>query len=309
MVKLLSLSVLSVMLAFGQNVVTLIVDVDNVVAYRSDIADPNRRGTDSTLSTPGPVRAFTDLLFVGDVVAVNGRPAKGLWTSRQFQMNFSPTPQPGFGVADVTRGTLADCKWEFLDADGAFVGAIVDSGYLPHAVVGGVGAFYGIRGQMGAPITNPNPRPIRAASMSEDPALRRTLGGGTTRIAFHLIPAFRPEIVAVYDERFRPISEANPARRGATLILQASGLGPATPGTTPAGAAQFPVEPLHQVNSPVEVLVGSQALPVLNKVGWPGTTDAYRVDFQLPAGIEGDSVKLQLTAAWIPGGVVEIPVR
>lgn len=305
----LTLSVIFALQAYSQDVVVLLVDVDNAVAYRSDIAKPNRRGADAMLSTPGAARAFTDVLFVGDVVAVNGRPAKGLWTSRQFLMSFSPAPQPGFGVADVTRGTLADCKWVFLDANGAFVGAIMDSGYLPHAVVGGVGAFYGIRGQMGAPVTNPNPRPIRIASMSEDPGLRRTLGGGTNRIAFHLVPAFRPEIAAVYDEQFRPITQANPARKGAALILQASGLGPVRPGTTPAGAARFPSEPLAEVNSPVEVLVHGHASPVLNKVGWPGTTDAYRVDLQLPAAVEGNSAKLQLTAAWIPGGVVEIPVR
>jgi hypothetical protein len=304
-----TLFLLSTMLASSQEVVVLVVDVDNAVTYRSDIGDPNRRGTDTGASTPGAARAFTDLLVVGDIVAVNGRPARGLWTSRQFLMNFSPNPQAGFGVADVTRGALADCKWEFLDANGEFVGAIMDSGYAPHAVVGGVGAFYGIRGQMGAPVTNPNPRPIRAASMSEDPSLRRTLGGGTSRIAFHLVPAVRPEIVTVYDEQFRPITQANPARKGAPLILKASGLGPAKPGTTPAGAEVFPLEPLREVNSPVEVLVGSQAVPVQNKVGWPGSLDAYRIDFQMPAGIDGNSVKLQLTAAWIPGGVVEIPVR
>lgn len=308
MFKILSLVVVSAMLAFGQSVVVLIVDVDNAVQYRSDIADPNRRGTDTVLTTPATPRAFTDVLFVGDIVAVNGRPAKGLWTSRQFQMNFSPNPQPGFAVSDVTRGTLADCKWEFLDADGAFVGAIADSGFLPHAVIGGVGAFLGVRGQMGAPVANPNPRPIRVASMSEDPGLRRTLGGGTSRIAFHLIPAVRPEFVAVYDSRFRPISDANPARKGERLIVQATGLGPAKPGSTPAGATQFPSDPPLEVNSPVEVIVGSQAVRATDKIGWPGTIDTYRVDFLLP-DVQGNSVKLQLTAAWIPGNIVEIPVQ
>lgn len=304
---LLFLSAMAV--AYSQEVVALVVDVDNAVSYRSDIADPNRRGSDAGVSTPGAARAFTDLLLVGDIVAVNGRPARGLWTSRQLLMNFSPNPQPGFGVADVTRGTLADCKWEFLDANGEYVGAIMDSGYAPHAVVGGVGAFYGIKGQMGAPVVNPNPRPIRVASMSEDPRLRRTLGGGTSRVAFHLVPAERPQIVAVYDAQFRPITEANPARKGAPLILRATGLGPAKPGTTPAGAQAFAMEPLQEVNSPVEVLVGNQTVAVQNKVGWPGSMDAYRIDFQLPAGIDGSAVRLQITAAWIPGGVVEIPVR
>lgn len=309
MLRSLALCAFTPILAFSQGVVVLVVDVDNAVQYRSDIADPNRRGADAALTTPAAARAFTDVLFVGDIVAVNGRPARGLWTSRQYLMSFSPNPQPGFGVSDVTRATLADCKWEFLDSDGAFVGAIMDSGYNPHAVVGGVGAFLGIRGQMGAPVTNPNPRPIRVASMSEDPGLRRTLGGGTSRIAFHLIPQTRPDIITVYDAQFRPINDANPARKGERLILKATGLGPAAPGTTPAGATPFPPDPLLNVNSPVEVLVGAQAVRALDKVGWPGTTDTYRVDFLLPAETPGNSVKLQLTAAWIPGGEFEIPVQ
>lgn len=309
MTKVICLTMLVSFLAFSQSVVVLIVDADNVVQYRSDIADPARRGVDTSSTTPAAARAFTDTLFVGDIVAVNGRPAKGLWTSRQFLMNFSPSPQSGFGIADVSRGTLADCKWEFLDSDGSFVGAIMDSGYAPHAVVGGVGAFYGISGQMGAPVTNPNPRPIRVASMSEDPGHRRMLGGGTARIAFHLLPSARPEIVEVYDTEFHPITAANPARKGGQVIIRASGLGPARPGSTPAGATPFTLDPLQQVNSPVEVVVAGQAVPALNKVGWPGTTDFYRVDFQLPDGVPGNSVKIQLTAAWIPGNAVEIPIR
>ena len=83
--------------------VVLTIDVDNAVLYRSDIADPARRGADASVTTPAAARAFTDILYIGDVVAVNGMPAKGLWTSRQYMMNFSPTPAAGFAVADVNR--------------------------------------------------------------------------------------------------------------------------------------------------------------------------------------------------------------
>ena len=283
------------------------VDVENAVQYRSDIGDPARRGADANMTTAAAPRAFTDVLFIGDIVAVNGKRAKGLWTSRQVLMNFSPTPQTGFAVADVTRGTFADCKWEFLDADGRFVGAIMDSGYFPHAVVGGVGAFYGARGQMSGG-TPPVVRPIRVASMSEDPANRRVLGGGTSRIIFHLIPAARPAILGVYDENFQPISAANPARRGGYVIVRASGLGPAEPGTVPQ-TMPFPQNPIQTVNSPVEVMLGGRPAEVTNKVGWPGERDVYRVDVRIPETVEPGMANMVLSAAWIAGSAAHVPVR
>ena len=170
------------------NRVALVVDLENVVTYRSDVTDFARRGADSGPTTALAARAFTDSLNVGDIVAVNGRPARGLWTSRVYAMNFSPTPTPGFGIADRASGSLADCKWEFLDASGNFIGAILDGGYAPHGVTSGVGAFYGVRGQMGGPSPAnapplPPQRPTRAASISEDPANRRINGGGTSALS------------------------------------------------------------------------------------------------------------------------------
>ncbi len=195
---------LSAPAAFGQgdSRVTLVVDVDNAVTYRSDVVDPGGRGTTATQTPAPPNRPFTDMLTIGDIVAVNGVPAHGLWTSRIFAMGFSPTPAAGFGIADRASGNLADCKWEFLDADERLIGAIFDSGYFPHGVTAGTGAFYGTRGQMGSPAPAnapalPPQRPVRVASMSEDPG-RRILGGGTSRVVFTLIPAERPEIMGAY---------------------------------------------------------------------------------------------------------------
>jgi uncharacterized protein (TIGR03437 family) len=295
--------------AFAQTAgpVVLVVDVDNAVQYRSDIADPAKRGTDPGSSTAAAPRAFTDVLFIGDIVAVNGKPAKGLWTSRQYLMNFSPAPAVGFAIADVSRGTIADCKWEFLDADGRFVGALADSGLAPHAVVGGGGAFYGAQGQM-AGGTSPNPRAIRVASMSEDPASRRTNGGGTNRIIFHLLPLYRPGIQALWHADFSPVTTANPVRSGETLIIRATGLGPLVPGTTPPGIDPFPTN-LAEVNSPVEIAINGLAATVINKVGWPQETSAYRVDIRVPDGLTSGNGVLQMTAAWIPGDPYPVPVR
>jgi uncharacterized protein (TIGR03437 family) len=288
--------------------ITLLVDVENAVQYRSDIADPARRGADAAVTAAGAARAFTDVLFVGDIVAVNGKPARGLWTSRQYLMNFSPSPTPGFAVADVSRGTIAECKWEFLDADGRFIGALADSGLFPHAVTGGAGAFYGARGQMTGGGNPPNPRAVRVASMSEDPSLRRSLGGGTNRILFQIIPLYRPAVQAVYHADFSPVTAENPARSGETVIVRATGLGPLTPGTTPPGIDPFP-DPPAEVNSPVEAALGGRAAQVINKIGWPGEKDVYRLDLQIPGGVAPGQAALQITAAWIPGTPAHIAVR
>jgi hypothetical protein len=299
-------------ISYGQSDtrVVLVVDVDNAVHYRSDIGEHARRGADSGPTTALAGRAFTDTINIGDIVAVNGKPARGLWTSRGYAMGFNPTPAAGFGIADAALGGTADCKWSFHDMDGRFIGALMDGGYAPHPVTGGVGAFYGIRGQMGAPPAEPRPDalPIRTASISEDPGRRRILGGGKLRTVFHLIPAERPEVRSAYHEDFSPVTASSPARPGELLYIMASGLGPLTPGTTPSNSVAFPNPPVS-VNAPVEATVAGVNVPVITKIGWPGETNLYRVDVRVPAGIPDGETQIQLTVAWIPGGVFRIPVR
>ena len=62
----------------------------------------------------------------------------------------------------------------------------------------------------------------------------------------------------------------------------ATGLGPTRPGL-PAGTP-FPASPFEEVNSPVKVTVNGNAAEVLNKIGWPGATDTYKVDIRVPDG-------------------------
>ena len=224
-------------------------------------------------------------------------------------MGFSPTPASGFGIADAPLGGTADCKWAYYDTDGRFIGAIFDGGFAQHGVSGGVGAFYGIRGQMGAPPAEPLPDapPLRTASISEDPGSRRMRGGGKLRVVFHLIPAERPEIHAIYHENLAPVTAANPASPGQVLILQASGLGPLSPGAKPSSTDPFPNPPV-EVNSPLEVAFDGQSVPVINKVGWPGQTSVYRVDVRVPGGTAGPTADIRVTAAWIPGGAYRVPI-
>ena len=102
----------------------------------------------------------------------------------------------------------------------------------------------------------------------------------------------------------------NPARAGEVLIVRAKGLGPTRPRLIPVGFKPFGRDPYEEVNSPVEVTLGDKEAEVINKIGWPGTFDVYRVDFRVPAtGSAPGMAALRLTAAWIDGPEVLIPVQ
>jgi uncharacterized protein (TIGR03437 family) len=179
-----------------------------------------------------------------------------------------------------------------------------------NAIVGGTGAFPGARGQVGQTVQT---TAARLASMSEDPANRRTYGGGKTRFALHVIPMFRPEVVAtatgpaIFHADFSPVTAAKPAKASEILIVKATGLGPTLPGINPG--QPFSTDALQQVNSPVAVTVNGQAAEVVNSIGWPGLVDTYRVDFRVPDGAVAGAATIQLTAAWIAGSSINIPLQ
>jgi uncharacterized protein (TIGR03437 family) len=107
---------------------------------------------------------------------------------------------------------------------------------------------------------------------------------------------------------YSPVTVANPARPGELLILAAPGLGPVKPGIVPSGAVPFSGPPYQEVNSPVTVVFNGKDVPVTNKIGWPGQKDVYWLDFQVPSDASAGTATLQLTAAWIPGPSVTIPI-
>ena len=123
----------------------------------------------------------------------------------------------------------------------------------------------------------------------------------------------RPEIVtiagapAIFHADFSPVTAKAPARAGEVLIVRASGLGPTRPGVDPG--QPFPRDAILQVNSPVAVTVNGQDAELVNSIGWPGLVDTYRVDFRVPGGATGGAAAIQLSAAWIVGPSVSIPVQ
>ncbi|HZO53232.1 MAG TPA: hypothetical protein VFB63_10965 [Bryobacteraceae bacterium] len=292
----------------AQQITILDIDVENTVQYVGDVADSTKLATVPTSTLPAATRAFTDTIVIGDIVAVNGKPAKGTWSSRQYRMAFNPSPQPGFAIADVSQVTISECKWEILNAEGAFIGRFMDGGFFPHAISGGTGAFLGVRGEMRGGV-HPDPIPTRVASMLEDPGYRRVNGGGRTRVRHSLVPLFVPAVdpAGIWHADFSPVSAVSPARPGEILILRAMNLGPTTPDLSPG--QPFPTGTMHIVNAPVEVSIGGQPAEVLNQVGWPGAAGIYRVDVRVPAGVATNVAPLQLTAAWIRAAEITLPMK
>jgi len=299
--------------AFGRGAqpVILQIDVENYVQYRGDVQDPLKFAQNPSPTT-APAIAFMQNVQVGDIMAVNGKPAKGLWQNRFVIMPFRLNPAPGQPVADLDSTGLLHCQWEILAPDGSYVGSLMDGGTgSNHALMGGVGAFANVTGVKAMEILVP----ARVASFSEDPSMRRINGGGKIRATFYIYPAARPRVQmtangpAVFHGDFSLVTPANPAHPGETLILRATGLGPVKPDLTPPGTELFTADPLQEVNSPVDVAVNGSEVPAINKVGWPRETDVYRVDFQMPADVGSGTATIHLTAAWIPGPTVTIPVK
>jgi uncharacterized protein (TIGR03437 family) len=177
-------------------------------------------------------------------------------------------------------------------------------------ITGGTGAFLGMRGQAGfSAITTTG----RAASVTEDPSTRRTLGGGTRSFLLTLIPLASPAVLnnasgplVLHSSDFSQLSATKPGLPGEVLTLIATALGPTNPGVDPGQL--FPASPLLQVNSPIEATLNGGSAQVLYAGGYPGTSFAYQVNLRLPANAQPGMGTLLLTSAWQQSAPIQIPV-
>jgi uncharacterized protein (TIGR03437 family) len=71
----------------------------------------------------------------------------------------------------------------------------------------------------------------------------------------------------------------------------------------------FPADPLADITPVVTVTVNGKAARVLSATGYPGSTDAYQVNFVVPPDAAIGSVSLVVTSAWIPGPAVTMNVK
>ena len=264
------------------------IDVENTVRYDEDISDASKFATDAGPTTASPLRTFGRSLFLTDVVAVNGQPAKGTLVINSRAIFLTPAPNAGQAVADTTQSLVNEFSFEILNSDGSGIGTIAvfglsGGGPPPGAplqitqgnsvIVGGTGAFLGARGQIGQAVTSQFV-PSRVASVAEDPANRRRNGGGKQRWVLQIIPMFWPQIIApagvpavTHSSDFTVVTASKPAAAGEILSLFATGLGPTRPGINPG--QPFPSSPLASVNSPVQVTVNGKTAKVTAAVGFP----------------------------------------
>src|SRR5262245_62504756 len=133
--------------------VVLELDIENVVEYQNDVPDPARFATSPGITHPSRPRNFLTAVVIGDIVAVNGEPAKGTFIGRPTGIGLSSEAVSGRAVADTTRISVGLRTFEILKADGTPIGTIVveglNGGSSPpgpnvggqnFAIVGGTGA-------------------------------------------------------------------------------------------------------------------------------------------------------------------------
>ena len=318
--------------AFGQATPPVVIEVDavNCVNYVIDTADISKYGTIATATT-ATAPQFSNYTHVCDISLVNGQPAVGAVQGQNQSFFLSSTARPGSGtgVADIgSPGKMAPIVVSIAQPDGKTVGDIflmvaggavggapapgLQPGVFGHGMIlGGTGPFIGARGQWGANPTLGVALPY--ASVTEDTAIRRIRGGtlGKYHLVLQLIPNEYPALLSaangptVFHSDFSPVSASKPAVAGETLIVAATGLGATVGG--PIGQT-FPDSPLRPVVGPVTVSVNGNAANVINAVGWPGTNNTYRLDFQVPAGTKG-AASVQIGSAWIQGPTGTINIQ
>jgi uncharacterized protein (TIGR03437 family) len=324
------------------------IQIQNFVNYFNDVTDWSKLAKDPNQTTlAGSTPNFAQSIDVADIVSVNGEPVKGVFTERRTQYKRAVTPTPGQVIADSVSSAIQDRYFEILKMDGTPIGNIVVTGMggavpapgVPSVIadgnftiIGGTGAFMGARGQAGG-LDEPSSTGARNASMTEDPSNRRAFPSGHRVMVLQLIPLALPAIVqtangpaVVHGADFSLVTAAKPAKPGEILTLLATGLGPTQPACASTGGTggtatgcpgvtgiepgdPFPASPLAIVNSPVEIAVNGQSAEVQYAGGYPGTANTYQVNFRVPTGIPTGSASLQLTAAWVAGAGVTIPVQ
>lgn len=310
------------------NASLLRIQIENHRVYVFDVPASQLAKSSTPMLRDGP-STFETWVGIGDIVSINGSPVKGTVFERSVTFNARPDPTSGQVIADFTAAGLYEWNLEFMSPDGSPLGRILVQGSAgggpapPGApslirradfmVIGGTGVFLGVRGDY----YNNNPDPSLfppTTSAAEDPALRRTFGGGKSEAILYLIPQSAPQVIntaagpaVTHSKDFTLVNSSSPASPGEVLSVYATGLGPTRPGVEPGKA--FPANGSAAVVAPVAVLVNGKPAEVLGAAGYPGATDGYQVNFRLPSDVGPGLASIQISAAWITGAEAKIPVQ
>ena len=110
------------------------IDTDNSTIYLNDETDFAKLAINPELTKPKSFANFGTLMIIPDIVAVNGRPARGTHFCRGVRVNMSTNPAPGQAIGDVVgRSTppsflYLDCVETILWPDGTLIGSIAFRG-------------------------------------------------------------------------------------------------------------------------------------------------------------------------------------
>ena len=115
--------------ALGQTPTSIVIDVQDLVEYQDDIGDQSKYGLNPGITPSRLSRNFGRATLFGDIVAVNGQPAKGLYAGISRQTSTSRNPSPGGAIADLSRIGMREIIVEILKPDGTPVGTIMSSGF------------------------------------------------------------------------------------------------------------------------------------------------------------------------------------
>ena len=81
--------------ALAQAPVVLQIDIENLVEYQTDTMDTSRYGTNPDITPSAGILRFAPAIAIGDIVAVNGEPAKGTFVGRPWDLTSRTELTPG----------------------------------------------------------------------------------------------------------------------------------------------------------------------------------------------------------------------
>src|SRR5262245_37409835 len=132
--------------AAGQDVpVILQVDTQDSVRYGEDVTDRSGIARSPVPVPATPALNFNRGIVIGDIIAVNGSPAKGATLNLVNDIRLTPNPGPGAAISDVNVPALAFAAFYFANPNGVPIGTIFAVGNVAtgQSIVGGSGAFVG----------------------------------------------------------------------------------------------------------------------------------------------------------------------